>query len=230
MEKPKENRNCYASPVQREILLRLLTHPHIRESFFLTGGTALSVFYLYHRVSDDLDLFSLQAVDFSEIDYWLRSSWKDTCSKIKQGPDFLSFLIEGTRVEFVIDALSNQENRERVELENDQSLLIDNIDNIASNKLSCMVSRTEPKDFIDTYFLFKNYPDLKIEDVYKNAKSKDAIFDDPPTAAFQLEEGISFIKENPSLMPELHREVNFKDVIGFFEDFLEWMYAKYKPE
>lgn len=228
MEKPKENKNCYASPIQREILLKFLTHPFIRESFFLTGGTALSVFYLYHRVSDDLDLFSLQSVDFSEIDYWLRSSWKETCSKIKQGPNFLSFLIEGTKVDFVIDALSNKKNRERVEFENDQSLLIDNIDNIASNKLSCIVSRTEPKDFIDTYFLFKNYPDLKIEDVYKNAKSKDAIFDDPPTAAFQLEEGISFIKENPSLMPDLKRELNFKDVINFFEDLLEWIYAKFK--
>lgn len=228
MEKPKENKNFYASPVQREILLKFLTHPFIRESFFLTGGTALSVFYLYHRVSDDLDLFSLQSVDFSEIDYWLRSSWKETCSKIKQGPNFLSFLIEGTKVDFVIDALSNKKNRERVKFENDQSILIDNIDNIASNKLSCIVSRTEPKDFIDTYFLFKNYPDLKIGDVYKNAKSKDAIFDDPPTAAFQLEEGISFIKENPSLMPDLKRELNFKDVINFFEDLLEWIYAKFK--
>jgi predicted nucleotidyltransferase component of viral defense system len=230
MEKPKENKNYYASLVQREILLKLIAHPSIRESFFLTGGTALSVFYLYHRASDDLDLFSLQSVDFSDIDYWLRSSWKGTCSKIKQGPDFLSFLIEGTKVDFVIDALSNQENRERVEFENDQSLLIDNIDNIASNKLSCIVSRTEPKDFIDTYFLFKDYPDLKIEDIYEDAKSKDAIFDDPPTAAFQLEEGISFIKENPSLMPELKREVNFKDVLRFFENLLKWFYDKYKPE
>ncbi|MBD3414794.1 MAG: hypothetical protein GF421_10235 [Candidatus Aminicenantes bacterium] len=228
MEKPKENKNCYASPVQREILLRLITHPTIRESFFLTGGTALSAFYLYHRVSDDLDLFSLQSTDFSEIDFWIRSSWKGTCSKIKQGPDFLSFLIEGTKVDFVIDDLSNKKNRERVEFEKDQSLLIDNIDNIASNKLSCIVSRTEPKDFIDTYFLFDNYPDLNKEEIYKNAKSKDAIFDDPPTAAFQLEEGISFIKENPSLMPELKREVNIKDVIQFFEDLLEWMYAQFE--
>lgn len=228
MEKPKENKNCYASPVQREVLLNLLNHPTIKESFFLTGSTALSVFYLFHRVSDDFDLFSLQSVDFSEIDYWIRSSWKGTCSKIKQGPDFLSFLIKGTKVDFVIDALSNNKKRERVEFENDRSLLIDNIDNIASNKLSCIVSRTEPKNFIDTYFLFKSYPDLKIEEVYKNAKSKDAIFDDPPTAAFQLEEGISFIKVNPSIMPELKREVNFKDVISFFEGLLEWMYAKFK--
>ncbi|MFW6140865.1 MAG: hypothetical protein ACOC5S_05880 [Acidobacteriota bacterium] len=72
-----------------------------------------------------------------------------------------------------------KENRERVELENELTLLIDNIDNIASNKFSCIVSRTEPKDFIDTYFIFKRYPDLKIEDVYKNAKLKDAIFDYP---------------------------------------------------
>jgi len=74
MEKPKENKNYYTLPAQREVLLKLLTLPTIEESFFLTGGTALSVFYLYHRVSDDLDLFSLNPVDFAEIDFWIRST------------------------------------------------------------------------------------------------------------------------------------------------------------
>lgn len=228
MEKPKENKDCYASPVQREVLLRLLTHPTIEKSFFLTGGTALTVFYLHHRTSDDLDLFSLNKVDFAEIDYWLRSSWKGSCSKIKEGPEFLSFLIEHTKVDFVIDSLSNKKNRERIKFENKHSLLIDNINNIASNKFSCVVSRIEPKDFVDVYFLFENFPELKIEDVYKNAKTKDAIFDDPPTAAFQLEEGISFLQKNPSILPELKIEMDFEKFINFFEKIIDWLYGKLK--
>ncbi|MFW6140861.1 MAG: hypothetical protein ACOC5S_05860 [Acidobacteriota bacterium] len=59
---------------------------------------------------------------FAEIDYWIRSSWKGSCSKIKQGPDFSSFLIESTKVDFLMDALSNKENLERVELENELPL------------------------------------------------------------------------------------------------------------
>lgn len=230
MEKPKENKDYYTSPDQREVLLKLLTLPTIEESFFLTGGTALSVFYLYHRVSDDLDLFSLNPVDFAEIDFWIRSTWQSACSKIKESPNFLSFLIQETKVDLVIDPLSNKENRERVRFENEHSVLIDNIINIISNKFSCIVSRTEPKDYIDIYFLFKIFSDLKLENVYENARLKDAIFDDPPTAAFQLEEGISFLKENPSIMPEIRREFDQDEFSKFFEEVLEWLYGRFKLE
>jgi predicted nucleotidyltransferase component of viral defense system len=30
------------------------------QAFFLTGGTALSAFYLHHRYSQDIDLFTVQ--------------------------------------------------------------------------------------------------------------------------------------------------------------------------
>jgi len=36
--------------------------------FYLTGGTALSRFYLNHRYSDDLDFFINQAPDFKKIE------------------------------------------------------------------------------------------------------------------------------------------------------------------
>ena len=55
METLKEDKNGYVSEAQREVLVQLVTHPVIEGSFFLTGGTALSVFYLNHRLSDDLD-------------------------------------------------------------------------------------------------------------------------------------------------------------------------------
>ncbi len=228
MKQAKENRDYYASPTQREIFLKLLTHPTIEESFFLTGGTALAAFYLYHRVSDDLDLFSLNPVDFAEIDFWIRSTWQSACSKIKESPNFLSFLIRETKVDLVIDPLSNKKDRIMVRFENEHSIHIDNIINIASNKFSCIVSRTEPKDYIDIFFLFKIFPDLKLEDVYKSARLKDAIFDDPPTAGFQLEEGISFLKENPLLLPKIKRGFDMNEFMKFFEEVFEWLYGRYK--
>jgi hypothetical protein len=48
----------------------------VSETFFLTGGTALSVFYLHQRVSEDIDLFSGHFQDLGSIDiliaHWLR--------------------------------------------------------------------------------------------------------------------------------------------------------------
>jgi predicted nucleotidyltransferase component of viral defense system len=51
METVLENKNGYASGNQREVLIQLAQYPLIQENFFLTGGTALSVFYLGHRVA-----------------------------------------------------------------------------------------------------------------------------------------------------------------------------------
>jgi len=226
MERPKEKLSFYASDSQREVLMTLISHPSIEESFFLTGGTALAAFYLYHRVSDDLDFFSLDTFDFTKIDLWIRSSWTGSCTKTKEGPNFLSFLIQDTKVEFVIDPLSNKERRQKMEFENDHSLTIDNISNIFTNKLCTIVSRSEPKDFVDFFFLAKDYPAFKIDDLYRQARLKDAIFDDPPTAAFQLEEGLKLIQENPSVLPEVKRDLDKTEFSEYFEKIVRWIYHK----
>jgi len=225
----RENKGFFASTQQREVLLGLLTHPTIERSFFLTGGTALAVFYLHHRVSDDLDFFTLAPLDLAELDFWIRAQWTGVCSKIKEGPNFLSFLIAETKVEFVIDPLSNTDYRDTAEFENRRRLQVDNLKNIISNKLGAIVSRQEPKDFVDFYFLVEQYPDLDLDATYQDAKRKDAIFDDPPTAAFQLEEGLSLIREKPSLLPEIRREFDQKKFENSFVELAEWLYRKYKP-
>jgi len=46
----KENTSCYASKTQQCLLHKLAEIRLINDHFFLTGGTALSVFYLYHRI------------------------------------------------------------------------------------------------------------------------------------------------------------------------------------
>lgn len=55
-----KNRILY--PHQIAILKLFFASPFSR-SFFLTGGTALSAFYLFHRESQDLDFFSLKPFD-----------------------------------------------------------------------------------------------------------------------------------------------------------------------
>ena len=38
--------------------------------FFLTGGSALSAFYLQHRYSEDLDLFTLDSDAFDRVPFY----------------------------------------------------------------------------------------------------------------------------------------------------------------
>jgi predicted nucleotidyltransferase component of viral defense system len=229
MDTLKEDKGFYASPRHRAVLMGLLAHPAIEESFFLTGGTALSVFYLHHRVSDDLDLFTLAPASLSELDFWIRAQWKGSSSKIREGPNFLSFLLDETKVEFVHDPLSNEDERPDVEIEDGKRLRIDNLRNIVSNKLGAMVSRQEPKDFLDFYFIAKLNPGLDMEKTWQDARLKDAIFDDPPTAAFQLEEGLALILEKPDLLPEVRMDFDRKEFLDYFTDLAGWIYGKHKP-
>lgn len=51
----------------------------INKSFFLTGGSALGMFYLDHRKSYDLDLFSTTDIDW----HLLSNEMQFLCKKIK---------------------------------------------------------------------------------------------------------------------------------------------------
>jgi predicted nucleotidyltransferase component of viral defense system len=123
-----EDKSYYASQTQREVLLNIITHPTIEEFFFLIGGTALSVFYLHHRLSEDLDFFTLNSLDLAEIDFWIRRMWQQNSTKIKESPNILSYLIKEVKVDFIIDPLSNKEDREKILFENEHHVSIDTIE------------------------------------------------------------------------------------------------------
>jgi hypothetical protein len=195
MQTPKENKSCYASNKQREILIELFCLPEVQNNFFLTGGTALSVFYLFHRVSNDIDLFTTDKFDFPAFLFTLKLKWPMNFSVIKESSSFVSSIIE----------------------------------NIVSNKLCTIVSRTEPKDFIDFYFLLKLIPGLSCDRIYKDAKQKDTIFDDAPTAAYQIEENFKFIKNNPELIPHILRDFDKNECTRFYDNFIQWIYNRIKP-
>src|SRR3990167_9469892 len=59
--------NPILTPYQVEIL-KLFFATDFSRTFFLTGGTALSAFYLAHRDSKDLDLFSIAPFDAQLLD------------------------------------------------------------------------------------------------------------------------------------------------------------------
>ena len=117
----------------------------------------------------------------------------------------------------MIDSLSNREARESFLFENGHRLLVDTLNNIVSNKLCTIVSRVEPKDFIDYYIIQKTFPQFSLEQIYNNAREKEAIFDDPPTAAFQIEEAVAFLRENQTIFPAMFKKIDLHDFFGFYD-------------
>jgi len=228
MPAPAEDRNCYEDDSQREVLLRLLEESIVDSHFFLTGGTALSVFYLHHRRSNDLDFFCRRSLDLSEIAFAVKRIWPGNTTILKESNHFVSCLIHQTKVDFVIDPLSIDEERPIIDLGGNHRLRLDTVHGIASNKLTAVVSRTEPKDYIDLYFLFQRICADREEEIYSLAQQKDAIFDDPPTVAFQIEEGISFVKNNQRIIPALLVDFDSEDFFRFYEKFIVRIYQRFR--
>jgi hypothetical protein len=208
MVEPREHRPCFATPAQRDVLVALLKQMGPDSGFFLTGGTALSVFYLHHRLSNDLDLFTRRPFDGSEVLLALRAHWAGDCVVTKQAPGFLSLQLGDVKVDFVHDPLSLDSRRPTLPLQEDLMLCLDGIEDIASNKLCTAVSRQEPKDFVDLFFLRLDLPALSIDAMVESARRKEALFDDPLTAAYQLERNFAYVRDKPHLLPHLLRPLD----------------------
>ncbi len=135
------------------------------QSFFLTGGNALNLFYFQHRVSEDLDCFGTDDAEYGRINSIIQQSC-DTIGAVYSArqdfPEFKRFLISRGTESIIVDCV-----HERVPQLYPQKKMIGNIrvdvpEEMTANKLCALLGRAEYKDLVDLYFLQKNgYPALK---------------------------------------------------------------------
>ena len=88
---------------QREVLERLSAD---LPAFFLTGGSALGEFYLGHRSSLDLDLFTHDAEAFARVDAVVgavASALGAVAGTGRSGPGFRRFLVERGGDQVLVD-------------------------------------------------------------------------------------------------------------------------------
>ena len=224
----KEDTSCYASEVQKGVLGDMSGIDVIAKNFFLTGGTALSVFYFHHRSSEDIDFFTSNFRELNTVDATLRRIFKNDIALIQSSPEFYSYLLKEVKVDFVFDTLSTIEKRPLVNLEAGNKIFIDTLANISSNKLSAIVSRFEAKDIVDFYFIGKNVwrGSQKIEFLacYDMAREKEALLDDPAMAAYQIEELLNqVLSEKKKILPLMREEIDwssFEKNLRFYIDII----------
>ncbi len=226
MVKLKENIRCYAHPLQREILVGLSDNETIGNSYFLTGGTALSVFYLHHRTSIDLDLFTIKKTPMEDIYHWITRRWGSESKRIHFNDFILQMVIKGVKIDIVYDPISFDEERERYQFSENKSITVDSLKNITSNKLSAMVSRREVKDFLDFFFINKMIAGMDFDCIYKDAQKKEGMFDDSPMVAYHLENNLNIIKQNPFSFPDLLVDFDLDEFYRFYEGLVYQIYGR----
>ncbi len=150
------------TPLKRDFLRPFFART---QRFFLTGGSALGIFYLEHRLSYDLDFFTTEA----DVVEWhpltnqilgIAAGIGAQCRNLIASPDFQRFELmrDGGReiLDFVIERVPQVDPQK----EQFDTIRVDTMREIIANKLCTLAGRTEVKDLIDLYFLQKQGHDV----------------------------------------------------------------------
>lgn len=146
-----------------------------RESrFFLTGGAALSGFYLGHRETHDLDLFTVS--DALESGFAATSEiarqFGASLESIQTAPEFRRLLLRRGSEAIVIDLVRDRSPQIDTEKSVINGIRIDAPGEILANKLCALLSRSEMRDLVDVRAL--ELSGYKVEDAIVAAAKKDA--------------------------------------------------------
>jgi predicted nucleotidyltransferase component of viral defense system len=159
--------------LQNDLLVAFFNLP-LTHRFVLTGGTALAGYYLHHRLSEDLDLFTLDSGAFEQVSslvHSLAEGLDATCDERKPSPHlhqaFFSRKDKQVKMDIVLDVgpwFGTPQNFD--------GIWVDALENIAANKIVATFGRATPRDFADLYFIL-NETDLSLNDLLDMAKQKD---------------------------------------------------------
>jgi predicted nucleotidyltransferase component of viral defense system len=142
--------------------------------FFLTGGAALSGFYLGHRETHDLDLFTL--IDVIEEGFATATDVARhlgaSLEGIQTSPDFRRLLLSRGSEAIVIDLVRDRVPQVAPEKSVINGIRIDPPEEIMANKLCALLSRSEIRDLVDVRAL--EMAGHRMEDAIPAASLKDA--------------------------------------------------------
>jgi hypothetical protein len=148
-----------------------------QDRFYLTGGTALSEYYLGHRLSYDLDLFTGEAGLIVPFSYRLEQAAQVSGMQVTVVRRFASFVEyqvnqgeDMLKVDLALDAPFRFASTELSET----GVWVNDFQDIQTDKTLAFFGRAEPRDAIDLYFLLQRTGFLELAEL---AHQKDTGFD-----------------------------------------------------
>jgi Nucleotidyl transferase AbiEii toxin, Type IV TA system len=178
-------------PATWELLKNLMSIPELAE-FNLAGGTSLSL-QIGHRLSVDLDFFGKRPFESQEILDLVHPF--GTVKMMSQRRNILVLDINGVKVDFVnysylpIEPVLHQ-----------TGIRLLGLPDIAAMKLAAIAGRGRKRDFIDLFFLLKNYKLAELLTFY-NRKFPDG-------SEFMVVKSLTYFEdadqdENPKMLQKL---------------------------
>ncbi len=146
------------SPKQKQFLEYFSGQPELVNNFYFTGGTALNLHYLHHRFSEDLDFFSSEEINPTEITPFIKKSQsklgfekfdfeqsfnRNIYQLIFSPDDFL-------KVEFTYFPFPNIEKPVKKD-----GIFVDSLIDVAVNKVFTIHQKPRGRDFFDLYMILR---------------------------------------------------------------------------
>ncbi len=154
-----EKKESILTHQQKKILNLVAEAPYFYKRFYLAGGTALSGFYLKHRISEDLDFFS----EHQEVNHlYIINFFKNRASSLKLEK------IETKRVFGLLTLFFHFSDRSVLKVDFNyypfpriekgtkyKNLEIESSYDIAVDKVHTIALNPRARDYIDIYFVIK---------------------------------------------------------------------------
>lgn len=159
---------------QEQLLDLAIREPYFLDTFYLSGGTALSSWYLHHRESYDLDFFSIHPFDYDRISRWFREQRSALGYDSIQIDEDYGFLTARLRYPNNDLLKIDFNNYARVRIQQGvqwRGLEIDSLRDIAVNKIHTLANRPRTRDYVDVYGIFKKY-DIQLSSLIADAERK----------------------------------------------------------
>jgi hypothetical protein len=159
------------TPLQRSLLDAFF---RVERRFFLTGGAALSGYYLRHRPTLDLDLFTLVPEAFEAGRRTLEAAAAGlgaTVAVRQHTPGFERYVVTQGTESVVVDLVLERVPQVAGPKQLVGAVAVDPIEEIFANKLTTILSRSEERDLVDVMLL--EGAGLRIEDALPGAHAKD---------------------------------------------------------
>lgn len=183
------------------------------KKFYLTGGTALSEFYLKHRYSEDLDFFNEEEFSLLPIQAFIKKVERILKAKKVEYQNFLGlhtfFFYLPDNEKFKVDFNFYPFSRIQKGLKF-KNITIDSDYDIAVNKIHTIAMEPRARDFIDIYFLVKE-KDYSFMDLLMKAKAKFDWHIDAVQLGAQLLQARE-VKDFPMML----KKINHKEWQDFF--------------
>lgn len=177
------------------------------------GGAALASAYLHHRLSEDLDFFlrrEIQPADLRPLTRWL-SRRGIVVQQRQLGPRLSLVLVQAAeeigRIDFAYFPYEPIARPTRW-----QGMAVDSLLDMAVNKVQAILTRFQPRDFVDVYFLLREGPESQLERLLDLVRAKFDVGADRLALAERL-----LLAGQIADLPRLLRPVGLDELRAFFE-------------